>query len=170
MADSVVIRAIESSLSWYLREALFASIHVPDDKAQPDVSILLEPHFAAVLEGWGRTGDRGVVAIDRLRGDLPVGAAWVRLYTKDRPAYGYLADDIPVLAVSVSIEHRGRGIGTRLMTALISQVRSGGHRAISLSVDPGNRALNLYRRLGFVTVMAPRLIANDQNPVFVLEL
>ena len=139
MEESVVIRPITTSEIDYLGEALLASIHVSDGEAPPDPAILREPHFAAVTEGWGRIGDVAMVAIDRAAGDRPAGAAWVRLYTRDRPTYGYIADDIPALAVAVSAARRGRGIGTRLMEALITEARRLGYAAISLSVDSAQR-------------------------------
>jgi GNAT superfamily N-acetyltransferase len=170
MKDGIEIRGIRTSEITYLSEALLASIHVPGGEPRPDASILSEPQFAAVTEGWGRRGDFAMVAIDHAMGGGPVGAAWVRLYTRNRPTFGYVADDIPVLDLAVSVAHRGRGIGTRLMRALIGGVTRLGYSAISLSVDPGNRALRLYARLGFTETNAPRLIPGDHNPVLTLPL
>ncbi|MFB0840468.1 MULTISPECIES: GNAT family N-acetyltransferase [unclassified Arthrobacter] len=45
--------------------------------------------------------------------------------------------------------HRGRGVGTALMEGLIALASARGLRAISLSVEDGNRARVLYERLGF---------------------
>ena len=170
MKDGVEIRRIRTSEVSYLGEALLASIHVRDGEQRPDASILSEPQFAAATEGWGRPGDAAMVAIDRATGARPVGAAWVRLYNRNRPTYGYVADDIPVLDLAVSDAHRGRGIGTQLMLALITEVTRLGYAAISLSVDPGNRALHLYARLGFTETDAPRPIPDDRNPVLMLRL
>ena len=75
----------------------------------------------------------------------PAGAAWARLFTADRPGYGYLADDVPELSLGVSPSFRRQGIARAVMTELI---RTAPYRRLSLSVDPGNPAANLYRSLG----------------------
>ncbi|WP_269048102.1 GNAT family N-acetyltransferase [Paenarthrobacter sp. Z7-10] len=63
-----------------------------------------------------------------------------------------MAADIPELTIGMLPDHRGAGTGTALMTALLALARSHGLRAISLSVEDGNRARALYDRLGFVKV------------------
>ncbi len=131
---------MEPDEQWYLRVALLSSIHVAEGDAAPDESILQEPSFAAALENWGREGDIAMVALEQMHASSPIGAARVRLYTRDRPTYGYLSDDIPVLAMAVSREYRGNGVGTQLLTALAGTVRDQGFSGISLSVDPDNRA------------------------------
>jgi len=169
MPQEIKIQKMAAAESAYLREALSNSIHVPDGNT-PDESVLDQPEFQAAIEGWGRTGDIAFLAVDSARGNRPIGAAWVRLYTREQPTYGYIDDTIPALVISVSQDYRGTGFGTRLMTSLIADAREAGHPAISLSVDPNNRAAHLYQRLGFRPVDPPRLIANDSNPVMLLQL
>lgn len=76
-----------------------------------------EPRNRRHWIGWmTREGDVGVIAeLSR----TPVGAAWVRRMRDDklRPL-----DDpaVPVLAIGVESEYRGRGIGGRLMTVCLS--------------------------------------------------
>ncbi|TWD84136.1 L-amino acid N-acyltransferase YncA [Kribbella amoyensis] len=102
------------------------------------------------LDGWPRSGsDFGVVAEVNER---PVGAAWARCLTSDRPGYGYVGDDVPELSIGVSRDARGQGVGRALLTELIAAARSAGYERISLSVEPANRAADLYRSLGFVEV------------------
>ena len=48
--------------------------------------------------------------------------------------------------------HRGRGVGTALLRTLVGQAGAQGHRALSLSVEDGNRARRLYERAGFTVV------------------
>jgi [ribosomal protein S18]-alanine N-acetyltransferase len=43
-------------------------------------------------------------------------------------------------------------VGTSLLRSLVSLARSERYEAISLSVERGNPALRLYKRLGFVRV------------------
>ncbi|WP_081349199.1 GNAT family N-acetyltransferase [Ruminococcus sp. YRD2003] len=49
-------------------------------------------------------------------------------------------------------EYRGIGIGTELMRALLGELKSVGFGQVSLSVQKTNRAVRLYRKIGFVTI------------------
>lgn len=117
---------------------------------QPLSEVLAVPQTARYVEHWGRPGDRGRIA--HLNPHAPVGAAWYRLFTAARPGYGFVAADVPELAVGVSDDARGKGVGTALLTALVEDAISEGHLALSLSVALDNLALRLYERLGFVAV------------------
>lgn len=99
------------------------------------------------VEGWGRSGDAGVIAIDHI--ELPFGAAWYRLYPDEAPGYGFVASTIPELTIGVREDARGQGIGRALLQALIELAQSQGYPAMSLSVDRNNPACHLYERFGF---------------------
>ena len=102
------------------------------------------------VKAWGREGDTAVIAIDN---GFPVGAAWYRLFTAERPGYGFVDESTPELAIAVVPSARGRGIGSALLTALLTRARDGGYEALSLAVDSDNAgAIDLYRRRGFETV------------------
>ena len=105
---------------------------------------------AADIDGWGRVGDAGLVALDE-QGE-PVGAAWYRLFKHDDAGYGFVDERTPELSIAIVPEARGRGVGTRLLTALIEHARAEGFQALSLSVESDNPARALYERLGFVRV------------------
>jgi ribosomal protein S18 acetylase RimI-like enzyme len=45
---------------------------------------------------------------------------------------------------------RGKGIGNRLIQAVLEEAQKRGIDAVSLSVDPDNEAIRLYRRFGFI--------------------
>ena len=47
-------------------------------------------------------------------------------------------------------EARGRGIGTRLMSSLVERAFRSGFAALSLTVEDGNRSVDLYERASFV--------------------
>jgi ribosomal protein S18 acetylase RimI-like enzyme len=101
------------------------------------------------VEGWGRRGDRVLIAID---GFQPVGAAWYRLFKKDKPGYGFVNESTPELTIAVVPSRRGKGLGRELLSALLDQARKDGFATVSLSVEPENPALHLYERHGFVKV------------------
>jgi len=122
----------------------------PGAPRPPIEEALAEHRLARYLSGWGRLGDRAVVAVDP--SGAPVGAAWYRLFPPDAPGYGFVDQAIPVLTVAVATSRRGRGVGTELMRALIRAARHDGFAALSLSVEPDNPAARLYERLGFERV------------------
>jgi ribosomal protein S18 acetylase RimI-like enzyme len=102
---------------------------------------------ALYVKAWGRPGDAAMIAID---GGFPVGAAWYRLFARDRRGYGYVDERTPELAIAVVPNARGKGVGAKLLAALLARARTEGYDAISLSVDRNNAgAIGLYERHGF---------------------
>ncbi len=99
------------------------------------------------LEGWGRPGDSGVIAVDEAGQSL--GAAWYRLHSEGAPGYGFVSSTIPELTIGVRADARGQGIGHALLRALIVLAQNQGYTALSLSVDRNNPARHLYERLGW---------------------
>jgi ribosomal protein S18 acetylase RimI-like enzyme len=105
---------------------------------------------ALYVKAWGRRGDAAMIAID---GGFPVGAAWYRLFARDRPGYGFVDERTPELAIAVVPSARGKGVGSALLEALLDRARNEGYQAISLSVDRNNAgAIELYERHGFERV------------------
>lgn len=67
-----------------------------------------------------------------------------------RPAFGFVADDIPELVIAVEHRYGGHGLGSSLIDAALSLARSRDHAGVSLAVDFGNdRARGLYVKKGF---------------------
>jgi ribosomal protein S18 acetylase RimI-like enzyme len=104
------------------------------------------PGTAKYVEGWGRDGDLGVVAVTAT--GEPLGAAWLRLLRGEDAGYGFVDDNTPELAIAIRSGARGAGIGARLISHLLRAAKSR-HRMVSLSVRSDNPALNLYERMGF---------------------
>ena len=112
--------------------------------------MLANTHSQRYLGGWRRPTDFGFVAHEN---GEPVGAVWARPLTSTEPGYGYVADDIPEIGMAVSRNHRGRKIGTELLSACTSRAGETGWNALSLSVEDGNvAARRLYESVGFVVV------------------
>lgn len=123
----------------FLYEAVFQK---PESKPAPK-SIIEAPELRVYIQDFGsRRGDFCLCAESEGR---VIGAAWARLTT----GFGRIDDQTPELAVSVLREHRGRGVGSALLRALIARLRSAGFAQVSLSVQKANPAVRLYRRLGF---------------------
>lgn len=72
----------------------------------------------------------------------PVG----RLYV-DRDQ-GRFPGEIRLMEITILPAHRGRGIGSQLLGDLMAEAREHG-RTLTIHVERFNRALALYRRLGF---------------------
>jgi ribosomal protein S18 acetylase RimI-like enzyme len=60
-------------------------------------------------------------------------------------------DEIRIMEIALLPEHRGAGIGTRLLRELLDEGARTGKR-VSIHVEKNNRALRLYERLGFAAV------------------
>jgi GNAT superfamily N-acetyltransferase len=133
-------------LTRMLGEAAFwrAEVRIPEGEA------MARPAIAVYLTGWGRPGDRAVVAEERT-GRL-LGAAWYRLFSEEEHGFGFLSPDVPELTIAVERPERERGVGTALVEALIQQATDDGYGGLSLSVEEDNPALRLYERAGFVRV------------------
>ena len=145
----MIVRAATAADLPFLQAMLYeAATWRPEAQPPPLEAVLADPHASRYLSGWGRDGDAGVIGAE----DRPVGAAWFRLFPVDEPGYGFVATDVPELSIGVVAESRGRGIGTRLLEALVEVARADGQRAISLSVEPDNPARRIYERAGFVRI------------------
>ena len=102
---------------------------------------------ALYVKAWGRPGDAAVIALDA---GFPVGAAWDRLFARERRGYGFVDERTPELAIAVVPNARGKGVGAALLEALLGRARAEGYETISLSVDRNNAgAIGLYERHGF---------------------
>lgn len=148
-APGITIRPMTGDDAAFLPEIVYHAIHVPPDQPAPPREIVNEPGVARYVEGWGRPGDYGVLAIDAH--STRIGAAWMRLFTVANPSYGFIAEDVPEISIALLPGHRGRGIGTALLHHLITHA-TGKYPALSLAVVDTNPALRLYERLGFAFV------------------
>ncbi len=70
--------------------------------------------------------------------DVPIG----RLYLDRRP------DEHRLIDIALLPEHRGTGLGTRLMNHVLADAGAEGKK-VRIHVEQNNPAMRLYRRLGF---------------------
>ncbi|MDJ0923320.1 MAG: GNAT family N-acetyltransferase [Acidimicrobiia bacterium] len=139
------IRPVTRNDEPFLWDMLYEAIFVPPGEPILPRSILNQADLAHYVTDFGLwPGDLGFVA--ELAGN-PVGAGWVRRFRIDDPGYGFVDEDTPELSIAIRPAHRGGGIGTRLIEALVAVVPR-----CSLSTDRRNRAVNLYERHGFCVV------------------
>jgi len=72
-------------------------------------------------------------------GDQPIGRLYVARW----------AEEIRIVDIALMPEHRGSGLGTRLLRRLLDEGEASG-RKVSIHVEIFNPARRLYERLGFV--------------------
>lgn len=142
---NVVVRPATGEDEQFLWEMLAEAAHETSVRAVAE-----NPGTARYVEGWGREGDMGFVAVAASSGE-PLGAAWLRLLAGANAGYGYVDDETPELAIAVRPEMRGAGIGARLISVLLEAARAR-YSAVSLSVRLDNPARRLYERMGFEPV------------------
>lgn len=129
--------------------SFYAARWRPGQENDARAPVLADDHVARYVDGWGRPGDTGFIAEEH---GQPVGAAWLRLLTRERPGYGFIDTTIPELSIAVAPGRRGSGIGLALLTAILDAARQAGHPAVSLAVEVDNPAQRLYERVGFKRV------------------
>lgn len=95
--------------------------------------------------------------------------------TPERAALGYvvvwfIADELHVLNLAVSPEHRRRGVARRLMDRVIEERAKAGANQIVLEVRrSGAAAQALYASLGFKPVgVRPRYYADNQEDAIIM--
>ncbi|MEV6097938.1 GNAT family N-acetyltransferase [Nocardia sp. NPDC051981] len=144
----VFARPAEVADEKFLWAMLFEASHAHDRGLTSPEQLMDQPNVARYVQDWGAAGDLGVVG--GTDGVL-LGAAWLRRFTAENAAFGYVDDDTPELAIGVAPEGRGTGLGTKLMTSLLDAAREQ-YDAVSLSVRLENPARRLYERFAFVDV------------------
>ena len=73
-----------------------------------------------------------------------IGTVWARIM-KD---YSHINKEIPSLVLSISASHRGKGLGTRLLTKLMKEAKLIGYPALPFRSSLES-ARFLYKKLGF---------------------
>jgi len=142
--------ALDDSYAIHIKDALLKAIFNAGDIPLPQ-GVLQERSLARYHESWGREGDFGFAAVLGDCGAV-VGICWCRLLSGDNRGYGYVDDATPELSIAVWESFRERGIGSMLLDKTIEEAISRGYGGLSLSVQRGNRSVNLYERKGFKTI------------------
>lgn len=141
-----IIQEMRKEEHCLLSNFLYEAIYIPDGVEPPPKSIINSPELQEYIFEFGkRKHDKALVA--ETQGKI-VGAIWVRIMND----YGHIDNDTPSLAMSVSKEYRGLGIGSSLLKELLSALKSVGYSKISLSVQKANFAVKMYKQAGFTVV------------------
>jgi ribosomal protein S18 acetylase RimI-like enzyme len=130
-----------------LEDMLYEAIWQPDENSPVPKSVLKIPQVEAYIKDFGSWKD-DCCLVAELDGKI-AGAVWVRVISGIIKGYGYVDGSTPELAISLFREYRNRGIGSRLLSAMIKHLRESGYKQTSLNVKKKNDAVKLYRRMGF---------------------
>ncbi|MGB3671786.1 MAG: GNAT family N-acetyltransferase [Phormidesmis sp.] len=159
--DNLTIRALQIADEPTLWTMLMYAAH-----ESSLVAVKSNPALSRYVQAWGRSGDLGAIAE---QGGIPVGAVWLRLWSADDRGYGYVADEIPELAIAVVPTSRGSGVGTALLKKILQMAKSE-FSAISLSIRSDNPALRLYERAGFKPVPGSEVINREGGRSFTMRI
>ncbi len=111
--------------------------------------VLADPAIAHYTVFEPERGDFSFIMVDP---SGVVGVAWAQFLGTGNPGYGFVAADVPEASLWVAPECRGAGQGRRLLRMLLAESAARGHDRVSLSVEDGNRARDLYESEGFLAV------------------
>lgn len=154
-----IIRKMKQEEYPLLRDFLYEAIFIPEGVEPPPRSILELPELQIYTDGFGSSvHDRAYAA--EADGKV-VGAVWVRIMND----YGHVDDETPSFAISLYKEHRNHGAGTKLMLAMLEELRNAGYRQASLAVQKANYAVRMYRSTGFEIIGE-----NDEEYIMVCRL
>lgn len=141
-----IIRKMQKDEYCLLSDFLYEAIYIPDGMAAPPKSVIACPELQVYIADFGNSKhDTALVA--EVDGNI-VGVIWARIMND----YGHIDENTPSLAMSVFKGYRGMGIGTSLLTQMMSTEKAAGNTKLSLSVQKNNYAVKLYRKAGFTTV------------------
>jgi ribosomal protein S18 acetylase RimI-like enzyme len=144
--------------------ALYASTRAAELEMVPwpdDVkAAFIAQQFSAQDIDYRQRHPDGSFLVVELVDDTPSTATPIgRLYTAwVTPA------DLRILDVVLAAEWRGRGVGSALVAHVCAQADAAG-AITSLHVEPGNPAVSLYRRFGFVDVARTDFHVLMERPV-----
>ena len=131
----------------FLKQMLFEAFFWDASTRRPEFASFRDTsEFSELLAGWGRRGDRSIIAEES---GTRIGGAWFRLWTPKLHSYGFVDAATPEVAMAVRQDYRSKGVGRRLLAALVETARADGVAALSLSVSPLNFARQLYESAGF---------------------
>lgn len=140
------IRKIKEKEYILLEDFIYEAIFIPEDVEPPPKSIINQPDLQVYIKDFGKEKDD--ICFVAKTDDKVVGAVWVR----DMKDYGHIEDGVPSFAISLYKPYRNYGIGTALMTTMLSELKQRGYKKTSLAVQKENYAVKMYRKVGFEVI------------------
>jgi len=153
------IREIKSSEYAILSDFLYEAIFIPDGVQAPAKDIIEQPELQVYIKDFGKHRDDHCLVAEH-DGKI-IGAVWVRIMDD----YGHIDDNTPSFAISLYPNYRNQGIGTALMTEMLSLLRAKNYKQASLAVQKANYAVKVYQKVGFEVVGE-----NDEEYIMLCKL
>lgn len=140
------IRYIKENEYYLLEDFLYEAIFIPEGIEPPPRDIIQKEELQVYIRDFGKLPDDNCLVAET--DGKVVGAVWTRIMHD----YGNIDDKTPSFAISLYKEYRGKGTGTRLMLAMIGELRERGYEQASLAVQKANYAVRMYLKTGFVII------------------
>lgn len=113
-----IIREMQKDEYYLLSDFLYEAIYIPDGTAAPPKSVITCPELRVYIADFGKSKhDKALIA--EVDGNI-VGAIWARIMND----YGHIDENTLSSAMSVLKAYRGMGIGTSLLTHMLSTEKS----------------------------------------------
>ncbi|MGN0524377.1 MAG: GNAT family N-acetyltransferase [Eubacterium sp.] len=143
---NIIIREICKEEYYLLKDFLYEAIFVPKGIEKPLKSIVENDELQVYIRDFGKIKDDICLVVEC--DNRIIGACWTRIVND----YGHINNETPSLAISIFEEYRGKGMGTKLMKAMIKLLKEKGYKQVSLSVQKENYAVEMYKKIGFKIV------------------
>ncbi len=144
-----------------MEDIMYEAIHHPDPLTPYPKTVIYLPQVRVYWDEWG-TGKNDHCLVAEVANKI-AGAVWIRTFHDEIKGCGFIDEKTPEIAIALFKEYRNKGIGTRLMKQMIDFLKSKGFDQVSLSITKGNRAIDLYKRLGFS-------IIDENNEDYIMTL
>lgn len=157
------IRELQSEEYPLLEEFLYQAIFQKDPHHLIPREVIYQPEVFVFIKDFGKFPDDYALAYET-QGKI-VGVVWARLLNQEIKGFGNVDNHTPELAISCLNAFRNRGIGTKLMREILTQLKKKGYQKCSLAVQKTNYALKMYKKVGFSV-----LKETDEEYIMVCEL
>ncbi len=158
----MLIREIKPNEVSFLEEMLFQAIFVPEgEENKVTKEIIFLPELYCYISDFGKKEDYCLVAeFDHKL----IGAIWIRQFSDSNQGFGYINEKTPELSMAINPEFRRKAIGKKLLTEMLSYLKSSNYSQVSLSVDKRNFAYFMYQKFNFVDYKT-----NDNSVIMLLN-
>lgn len=129
-----------------IKDFSYTAIFQPDGLEPLPRSVVDTPEIAPYHENFGSEPDDIALCAESIEKNRIIGICWCRCTGR---GFGHVDNKIPELALAVEQPYRKLGIGTKLLAAMLEELRSKGYHEVSLSVSKANFACELYLKSGF---------------------
>lgn len=147
MTTHAALRPLAATDTELLRTATLANVNWTGEQRFTYHDVDRSPELRHYARLRPERGDFGAVAE---QDGVVVGVVWALFLAPPDPGYGFVAEGVPEVSLSVWPGYRGRGTGRALLSHLLEEARTRGLERVALSVEEGNPVLGLYRGVGFV--------------------